>query len=226
MLDHVFTDAIGALRDARRERLPRAAGVRRALPGRRPARRPDLGDLLLAPRRGRAAARAGRHHARLADLGADRLPLLVHRRAARRAAPHRDRDRAAHPAAGQPARRRGRCSPCCPSRARPSASSALERSGPTVETSTTRTSSDVEYAIEVSYEGTYELDEATLTDGSMLDEHFAAMGGWIASTLVRLGDLDLRVPAPRGRAGPLTDRPRRPHPTRPPRSQPPENLEG
>ena len=28
-----------------------------------------------------------------------------------------------------------------------------------------------------------------LADGSVLDDHFAAMGGWIASTLVRLGDL-------------------------------------
>ena len=28
-----------------------------------------------------------------------------------------------------------------------------------------------------------------LADGSELDTHFAAMGGWIASTLVRLGDL-------------------------------------
>ncbi len=35
------------------------------------------------------------------------------------------------------------------------------------------------------------LDEKTLEDGSTLDEHFAAMGGWIAATLVRLGDLQL-----------------------------------
>jgi hypothetical protein len=43
----------------------------------------------------------------------------------------------------------------------------------------------------VSYEGSYELDEGTLADGSILDDHFSAMGGWIASTLVRLGDLKL-----------------------------------
>jgi hypothetical protein len=29
-----------------------------------------------------------------------------------------------------------------------------------------------------------------LTDAGKLDGHFAAMGGWIASTLVRLADLD------------------------------------
>jgi len=50
-----------------------------------------------------------------------------------------------------------------------------------------------EYAIEVTYEGLYELAEQTLADGSstLLDEHFGALGGWIASTLVKLGDLKL-----------------------------------
>ena len=65
----------------------------------------------------------------------------------------------------------------------------LERSGPTTETVYAEDLSEAEYAIEVSYEGSYELDEATLKDGSTLDDHFSAMGGWIASTLVRLGDL-------------------------------------
>ncbi|MCU1498973.1 MAG: hypothetical protein JWM47_2926 [Acidimicrobiales bacterium] len=65
----------------------------------------------------------------------------------------------------------------------------LERSGPTVEIIHGETLDDVEWAIEVSYEGTYELDEDVLADGSKLDEHFSSMGGWIASTLVRLGDL-------------------------------------
>jgi hypothetical protein len=78
----------------------------------------------------------------------------------------------------------------------------LERSGPTVEASWAtdpgdgaptdaggRAAPSVEYAVEVSYEGAYELDEATLADGSLLDEHFAAMGGWISATLVAVGDL-------------------------------------
>ena len=65
----------------------------------------------------------------------------------------------------------------------------LDRSGPTLETAYGSDLDDVEYAIEVSYEGTYELDEATLADGSVLDEHFGAMGGWISSTLVKVGDL-------------------------------------
>jgi hypothetical protein len=67
----------------------------------------------------------------------------------------------------------------------------LERRNPTVETMFGRDLDTCEYAIEVPYEGSYELDEATLADGKKLDEHFSAMGGWIASTLVRLGDLRL-----------------------------------
>lgn len=65
----------------------------------------------------------------------------------------------------------------------------LVRSGPTLETIYDGFLEDAEYAIEVSYEGSYDLDEGVLADGSKLDEHFSSMGGWIASTLVRLGDL-------------------------------------
>ena len=68
----------------------------------------------------------------------------------------------------------------------------LTRSGPTVESSYGSDTDDVQHAIEVSYEGAYELDEPRLADGSMLDDHFNALGGWISSTLVRLGDLKFR----------------------------------
>lgn len=67
----------------------------------------------------------------------------------------------------------------------------LVRSGPTCEAIHGHDLTHVEYAIEVSYEGVYELDEEALADGSALDEHFSALGGWIASHLVRLGDLPL-----------------------------------
>lgn len=52
---------------------------------------------------------------------------------------------------------------------------------------------ELEYAVEITYEGLYELAEETLADGtsSLLDDHFGALGGWVASTLVRLGDLRL-----------------------------------
>jgi hypothetical protein len=72
----------------------------------------------------------------------------------------------------------------------------LIRSGPTVEAVSNEDLTETEHAIEVSYEGSYELDEATLADGSILDDHFSSMGGWISSTLVRLGDLDFEFLPP------------------------------
>ena len=69
-------------------------------------------------------------------------------------------------------------------------SESLERSGPSIEqVYGTDLSQSGEFAIEVSYEGTIALEEGTLADGSVLDDQFGAMGGWVASTLVRLGDL-------------------------------------
>jgi hypothetical protein len=72
----------------------------------------------------------------------------------------------------------------------------LERAGLTVEITHPDPVGDdpadgPEYALEVTYEGMYELAEETLADGTstLLDTHFGALGGWIASTLVKLGDL-------------------------------------
>jgi hypothetical protein len=72
----------------------------------------------------------------------------------------------------------------------------LVRSGPTIETIYMHELDDPEYAIEVSYEGIYEFDEETLADGTSLDKHFSAMGGWISSTLVKLGDLRFQYRPP------------------------------
>jgi len=66
---------------------------------------------------------------------------------------------------------------------------SLQRSSPTLETIFDDDLDPEEFAIEVSYEGAYDVEEEVLADGSVLDSHFALMGGWIASTLVRLGDL-------------------------------------
>ena len=76
-----------------------------------------------------------------------------------------------------------------PEQSPPIGNHRLERSGPTIETLFLGNLDEAEYAIEVSYEGSYEFDEATLKDGSILDDHFSAMGGWISSVLVRVGDL-------------------------------------
>lgn len=76
---------------------------------------------------------------------------------------------------------------------------ALTGLGPTMETAYDAELEVVSHAIEVTYSGLYELDEKTLEDGSAMDEHFAHIGGWITSTLVRLGDLPLRYqPAQEG----------------------------
>lgn len=68
----------------------------------------------------------------------------------------------------------------------------LERAGVTVEAAVgEETRSITEHAVEVTYEGLYELAEITLADGasSLLDDHFGVLGGWIAATLVKLADL-------------------------------------
>jgi hypothetical protein len=69
----------------------------------------------------------------------------------------------------------------------------LERASVVVEIGHAEGGDGAEYAIEVTYEGLYELATETLADGSsqLLDEHFGALGGWIAATLVKLGDLRL-----------------------------------
>ncbi len=63
--------------------------------------------------------------------------------------------------------------------------------GPTLETVYDADLEVVSHAVEITYTGSYELDEKTLEDGSALDEHFAQIGGWITAALVRLGDLPL-----------------------------------
>lgn len=64
----------------------------------------------------------------------------------------------------------------------------LERSGTTVETIYDEVDRPA-WALDLTFEGTYELDDATLEDGAAMDDHFAGLGGWIAGALVRLGDL-------------------------------------
>ena len=65
----------------------------------------------------------------------------------------------------------------------------LDRSGPTIETVFDEGPDDPEYAIEVTYDGSYELDEEILADGTRLDAHLGVMGGWISSILVKVGDV-------------------------------------
>ena len=195
MLDHVFTDAIGALRDAVEGAfLERQAFEERlqadvllgdltwetsyALPGEGapPRARADL--TLAWPTWSQSAYRSWYIGETLDD--PPRIEIEIILRIQRLADP---------PDLGQ-------VLGALPQQSAAMGESRLERAGPSVETVYDEDLDNAEYAIEVSYEGTYELDEATLTDGSVLDEHFAAMGGWIAATLVRLGDLRLEFLPP------------------------------
>jgi hypothetical protein len=47
------------------------------------------------------------------------------------------------------------------------------------------------FAIETAYQGTFRLDETAMDDSSTLAGPMGALGRWVASVLVRLGDLDL-----------------------------------
>jgi hypothetical protein len=67
----------------------------------------------------------------------------------------------------------------------------LHRTAPTVETVYTAELEPSSHAVELAYEGSYDLGDKALSDGAILDDHFSALGGWIASMLVRLGDLPL-----------------------------------
>ncbi|MCE9622811.1 MAG: hypothetical protein K8R99_10735 [Actinomycetia bacterium] len=67
----------------------------------------------------------------------------------------------------------------------------LERAGVTLEASSSEDAATPEHAVEVTFEGMYELAEDALADGAsqQLDEHLGALGGWIAATLVKLADI-------------------------------------
>jgi hypothetical protein len=66
-------------------------------------------------------------------------------------------------------------------------SERLERSGPVVEESYQEP--ERRMAVEVGYEGTYRLPDDGRSVTKQLTEDLATLGGWIASALVRLGDL-------------------------------------
>jgi hypothetical protein len=67
----------------------------------------------------------------------------------------------------------------------------LERAGLTLETTHLDDDGLVEHAVEATFEGLYELAEESLADGAstLLDDHFGALGGWVAAMLVKMGDV-------------------------------------
>ena len=65
----------------------------------------------------------------------------------------------------------------------------LHRGPATIEQVLLDDPAGTECAIEVSYDGSCQLDEATLEDPGSLDEALAPLGRAVASALVRIGDL-------------------------------------
>ncbi len=66
---------------------------------------------------------------------------------------------------------------------------SLERSsGATVETIYGDDLSHADYAMDVTYFGSLELHSDVLADGNLLDEMFSAAGAWISGTLISVSD--------------------------------------
>jgi hypothetical protein len=72
----------------------------------------------------------------------------------------------------------------------------LRRTAPLVEHSYDSNLGDVTYAVEFTYDGSYEFTEPTLDDPTQVGSVFGPIGTWVASVLVRLGDLKLAFRPP------------------------------
>lgn len=188
MLDHVFADAIGALRSAlEMAMLERQAVEERfttdallgdtrwetsySIPGEGTPPRVQADLTLQWPTWSQTAYRSWFLTGELADVPAIEAEIVV--RAQRLPEPP---------------------DPSHVLRALPNASPAMGRNtlgrveGVTIETNYAEDLQDADYAIEVSYVGSFELHTDVLADGNLLDEIFSAAGGWISSTLVLLSD--------------------------------------
>lgn len=79
----------------------------------------------------------------------------------------------------------------------------LERESPTVEQQFDPSAGTSQYAVEVSYGGVARLPAELLENTTRLDDHFGPLGTWVASSLVRLADLDLAFVPPEMEEGGL-----------------------
>lgn len=190
MLDHVFTDAIGALRDALEQALLERTSADEhfqidvltgdttwetsyGLPGERTPARARADITLDWPTWSQSAFRSWMQAEEPDDEPRIEISIVL-----------RVQGLASLP---DPAVTIG----ALPTQSDPIGEVTLGRTAPTVETAYTDDLAPTGHAIEFAFEGSYELDDTTLTDGSLLDGHFATMGTWIASMLVTLGDLPL-----------------------------------
>jgi hypothetical protein len=72
----------------------------------------------------------------------------------------------------------------------------LRRATPTIEQLFDSDLHITDWAVEFAYEGTYEVTTAVAEDPTLLGDVFDGVGPWIASALVRLGDLKLAYRPP------------------------------
>ena len=79
---------------------------------------------------------------------------------------------------------------CLPEESPAIGAAALVRAAPVVE-QVTEHDGTLRFALETTYQGTLPLDDAALEDASTLAGPVGELGRWVASVLVRLGDLDL-----------------------------------
>jgi hypothetical protein len=80
---------------------------------------------------------------------------------------------------------------CLPEESPAIGADTLVRAAPVVEQVYEPVGGDPRFAVETTYQGTLRLDEAAMDDASTLAGPVGALGRWVASVLVRLGDLDL-----------------------------------
>ncbi len=188
MLDHVFADAIGALRSALElAMLERQAIEERfttdallgdtrwetsySIPGEGHPPRVQADMTLQWPTWSQTAYRSWVLSGELADVPAIEAEVVV--RAQLLAEPPNVADVLA----------------VLPSESPMLGRNSLERSsGATVETIYGDDLSHADYAIDVTYFGSLELHSDVLADGNLLDEMFNAAGAWISGTLISLSD--------------------------------------
>jgi hypothetical protein len=80
---------------------------------------------------------------------------------------------------------------CLPEESPAIGADTLVRGAPVVEQVSEPLGTSPRFAVETTYQGTLRLDEAALDDASTLAGPVGALGRWVASVLVRLGDLEL-----------------------------------
>lgn len=188
MLDHVFSDVIGALRSSIEQALLERRAVEErfttdallgdtrwettySMPGEGDPPRVQADMTLLWPTWSQSAYRSWYLSGELSEVPAIELAVIVRGQGLAEPPDHENLLAGLQPESPLFGR------------------TALKRTeGLTVEIGYNDDLQITDYAIEVSYAGLIELHADVLADGNLLDEQFHALGAWISSTLVQFSD--------------------------------------